>query len=508
MENGGPTLELGQNKKVKIREFQGKTNSVPRSSPRIIEKKGQKYYEQHPNGHYIQPILSTVAKNQVREEGILNGESTAVSTSTTSTTAAVTTSKSSNTIGVSKDKSAFTNVNPLMSTSFKPRKNQIKGKQVNIPNNKQAIGIALKKEKLQDVSKQGVKSNTVICPKFRVKMTTQMGKLKKSYSERVGAPIASLRFLFDGKRLNDEETPKSLEMEQDDVIEVYQEQTGGGDEETGDESIAVKIIGLDGQEKRVSIIKSTCFSEIKRTYQKNIEPSTSDVSIKFIVNDQEVNDIDTPEAIGIQIDDIITVAQGKNVVTETENSLDINNNKNVNEEDSDDADEISKIVEKDTDDKFLKSPKYVILTTLQRFKNKISEDYKLFLKSALRAKLSSKPYSKCFIIARDSSDQYRRYNAGTIKFYQMVKKDLNEVVSDIYRLIYTKAGDEGETRINQKNDLQKRLQNIYDNIKCHELYTKKHVIEIDDIYSIGIVQSPKLFSHFLAKKSTTNFLDI
>ena len=58
-----------------------------------------------------------------------------------------------------------------------------------------------------------------------------MGKLKKSYSERVGAPIASLRFLFDGKRINDEETPKSLEMEQDDVIEVYQEQTGGASKE-------------------------------------------------------------------------------------------------------------------------------------------------------------------------------------------------------------------------------------------------------------------------------------
>ena len=58
---------------------------------------------------------------------------------------------------------------------------------------------------------------------FRVKMTTAMGKLKKSYSKRVGAPITSLRFLFDGKRINDEETPKSLKMEQDDVIEVYQE---------------------------------------------------------------------------------------------------------------------------------------------------------------------------------------------------------------------------------------------------------------------------------------------
>ena len=62
---------------------------------------------------------------------------------------------------------------------------------------------------------------------FRVKRTTQMGKLKKSYSERVGVPVTSLRFLFDGRRINDDETPKALEMEQDDVIEVYQEQTGG-----------------------------------------------------------------------------------------------------------------------------------------------------------------------------------------------------------------------------------------------------------------------------------------
>ena len=29
---------------------------------------------------------------------------------------------------------------------------------------------------------------------FRVKQTTQMGKLKKSYSERVGVPVTSLRY--------------------------------------------------------------------------------------------------------------------------------------------------------------------------------------------------------------------------------------------------------------------------------------------------------------------------
>ena len=59
-------------------------------------------------------------------------------------------------------------------------------------------------------------------------MQCQIDELKKSYSERIGAPIASLIFLFDWKRINDDETPKSLEMEQHVVIEVYQEQTEVG----------------------------------------------------------------------------------------------------------------------------------------------------------------------------------------------------------------------------------------------------------------------------------------
>jgi len=62
---------------------------------------------------------------------------------------------------------------------------------------------------------------------FRVKLTTQMGKLKKSYADRIGVATNSLRFLFDGRRIDDQDTPKSLEMENDDVIEVYTEQVGG-----------------------------------------------------------------------------------------------------------------------------------------------------------------------------------------------------------------------------------------------------------------------------------------
>ena len=55
---------------------------------------------------------------------------------------------------------------------------------------------------------------------FRLKQTTKMNKLKNHYSERVGVPVTSLVFLFDGCRINDDDTPKTLEMDEFDVIEV------------------------------------------------------------------------------------------------------------------------------------------------------------------------------------------------------------------------------------------------------------------------------------------------
>ena len=51
--------------------------------------------------------------------------------------------------------------------------------------------------------------------------------------------IFNYRFLSDGNRINDEETPKALEMDQDNVIEVYKEQTGGmADEKHTNEKVS------------------------------------------------------------------------------------------------------------------------------------------------------------------------------------------------------------------------------------------------------------------------------
>ena len=69
--------------------------------------------------------------------------------------------------------------------------------------------------------------------RFRVKTSTQIGKLKKSYAERMVVPTSSLRFLFHGRVINDDESPKALEMEQGDVIDVYDDRaTEGTDSDT------------------------------------------------------------------------------------------------------------------------------------------------------------------------------------------------------------------------------------------------------------------------------------
>ena len=62
---------------------------------------------------------------------------------------------------------------------------------------------------------------------FRIKMTTPMSKLFEAYCERQGTAREHVRFLFDGARIADENTAKTLEMEDGDCIDAVLAQTGG-----------------------------------------------------------------------------------------------------------------------------------------------------------------------------------------------------------------------------------------------------------------------------------------
>ncbi|KAJ9099718.1 hypothetical protein QFC20_005596 [Naganishia adeliensis] len=62
---------------------------------------------------------------------------------------------------------------------------------------------------------------------FKIKRTTKLNKLKNAYADRVGKQVNSIRFFYDGRRVQDEDTPESLELEDGDAIEVQLEQVGG-----------------------------------------------------------------------------------------------------------------------------------------------------------------------------------------------------------------------------------------------------------------------------------------
>ncbi|EGP91926.1 unnamed protein product [Zymoseptoria tritici ST99CH_1A5] len=62
---------------------------------------------------------------------------------------------------------------------------------------------------------------------FKIKRSTQLKKLMDAFCERQGKSPQSVRFLFDGQRVNSSDTPDTLEMADGDCLEVHQEQIGG-----------------------------------------------------------------------------------------------------------------------------------------------------------------------------------------------------------------------------------------------------------------------------------------
>ncbi|RFU30005.1 hypothetical protein B7463_g6334, partial [Scytalidium lignicola] len=62
---------------------------------------------------------------------------------------------------------------------------------------------------------------------FKIKRTTALKKLMDAFCERQGKAPNSVRFLFDGSRVQPTDSPESLDMQDGDCLEVHQEQIGG-----------------------------------------------------------------------------------------------------------------------------------------------------------------------------------------------------------------------------------------------------------------------------------------
>jgi small ubiquitin-related modifier len=62
---------------------------------------------------------------------------------------------------------------------------------------------------------------------FKIKRTTQLKKLMAAFCERQGMSLQNARFSFEGRVLQEEDTPALLEMEDHDMIDCTTQQTGG-----------------------------------------------------------------------------------------------------------------------------------------------------------------------------------------------------------------------------------------------------------------------------------------
>ncbi len=59
---------------------------------------------------------------------------------------------------------------------------------------------------------------------FKIKRSTPLRRLMEAFAKRQGKALTSLRFLSEGQRVNPDDTPEDLDLEDNDVSEAHQEQ--------------------------------------------------------------------------------------------------------------------------------------------------------------------------------------------------------------------------------------------------------------------------------------------
>jgi len=62
---------------------------------------------------------------------------------------------------------------------------------------------------------------------FKIKKATPLRKLMDAYCSRLGLQASQVRFMVDGERIAPDDTAEKLGLEDEDLIDVAMEQTGG-----------------------------------------------------------------------------------------------------------------------------------------------------------------------------------------------------------------------------------------------------------------------------------------
>lgn len=136
-----------------------------------------------------------------------------------------------------------------------------------------------------------------------------MTKIFNAYAQRKGVAVGTLRFMLDGQRINDGDTPKMLELEDNDQIDVFLEQVGGMTEGGGDDAgndqqqVTVRVKDSSGEEMFFKVKRETKMSKIFDAYANR--KGVGQNSLRFMLDGVRIKPDETPKMLELEDNDQI-----------------------------------------------------------------------------------------------------------------------------------------------------------------------------------------------------------
>jgi len=145
---------------------------------------------------------------------------------------------------------------------------------------------------------------------FGIKKHTALKKVMDAYCERQGKTRGLVRFLFEGHRIQDNDSPESLEMEDDDMIQVVLEQLGGDGSEASDDAVQkhINITVKDdaGSETTFKLKKTTPLKKLMDAFA-NQRGQAPDALRFYTPEGRRILPTDTPDGLELEEGDMLDV---------------------------------------------------------------------------------------------------------------------------------------------------------------------------------------------------------
>ena len=133
---------------------------------------------------------------------------------------------------------------------------------------------------------------------FKMNRSSPMSKVFKAYARREGVEESSLRFLLDGERIQETDTPLSLQLEENDQIGAFLVR-----KRPNDAAITLQVRDDLGEVTQFKVRRSVKMSEIFKVYasRKGVDVS----SFRFLLEGKTIHESDTPDMLDLKDDDLI-----------------------------------------------------------------------------------------------------------------------------------------------------------------------------------------------------------